>query len=207
MAALYAWPSELKDESFGLALTFVVPASSCNLRCSFCAITQRQEAVESRLTIADYVYFLRDIAHREPLSISSVQGYEPLLEEAWPYTSAILKTAREIGIVSSVVTNGTLLTERANALADLDPTGVAVSIDSAVAAQHDRARGVAGAFARTIEGVRTLAKIDGFDHRITVNSVLFPHRRDRLEGMPRLLERLGISHWSISPLCESAAPI
>src|ERR1700733_13244364 len=102
MGVLFAWPSELKTEAFGLALTFIVPASVCNLRCGFCAIRHRHEAVNSTLSVNDYCYFLSEIARKEPLAISAIQGYEPLLPESWQYTSRLLNTARECGVPRSI---------------------------------------------------------------------------------------------------------
>lgn len=200
MSALYAWPPELKWRDPGVALTFVVPAERCNLNCGFCAIRQRREMDDSALTPADYARFVSDIARAEPTAIVSVQGYEPLLPESWPYTSAILTAARAHSVPASLVTNGILLAERAEALAALGPAGVTVSIDSADPAQHDRLRGRAGALAETIAGIRALAAIGDFASRITVSSVLLPRRRHLLEGMPDLLASLGVRHWAISPL-------
>jgi|SRR5580698_5293209 MoaA/NifB/PqqE/SkfB family radical SAM enzyme len=200
MGVLFAWPSELKTDAHGLALTFIVPATACNLSCGFCAIKQRHEISESTLSVADYGYFLSEIARKEPLAIAAVQGYEPLLAESWRYTSQLLSTARRCGVPRSIVTNGILLTERASELAELEPTGVTISIDSSTALAHDKIRGVGGAFEKTLAGLRALSNIPGFASRITVNSVLFPHRRKLLEGMPALLEQCGITHWVVGPL-------
>jgi sulfatase maturation enzyme AslB (radical SAM superfamily) len=104
----------------------------------------------------------------------------------------------------SLVTNGVLLAARAADLAALDPTGVTVSIDSAEAARHDRLRGKRGAFEATVEGLRALAAIKSFAPRMTVSSVLFPHRRSYLETMPELLAACGVRHWAVSPLLEVA---
>ncbi len=200
MSAIYAWPAQLKWRDPGVALTFVVPAERCNLDCSFCAIRQRKEMSDAVLSPADYAYFVEDVVKAEPTAIVSIQGYEPLLPESWPYTQAILETAQRLGIPGSLVTNGTLLAERAPALAALDPAGVTVSIDSDIAAEHDRLRGRVGALADTLAGIRALAAIGDFDRRITVSSVLLPRRRHLLENMPALLASLGVRHWAISPL-------
>lgn len=202
MTAIFAWPSELKVNDAGLALTFVVPASACNLACDFCAITNRKEIHDTRLTVSDYVYFLSDIAKREPLSIVAIQGYEPLLPEAWKFTKAILSAAREFGVPRSIVTNGILLHRRAHELADLSPTGVTVSIDSFIAAEHDKLRGRVGAFTRTVAGVRALTEIKGFKRKVTVSSVLFPGHRHLLGGMPELLADMGVKNWAVSPLLQ-----
>jgi pyruvate-formate lyase-activating enzyme len=200
MGALFAWPSELKTDSAGLALTFIVPASACNLNCGFCAIKQRREAERSVLSATDYAYFLEDVVRNAPLAIAAIQGYEPLLLESWPYTMAILKVARRFQVPTGLVTNGILLAERTQDLMDLEPTGVTVSLDSAIPNKHDKLRGQSGAFAKTITGLQSLVGVPQYAKRVTISSVLFPRHRKYLEGMPRLLSDLGISHWVISPL-------
>lgn len=200
MSAIFAWPAELKWQDPGVALTFVVPATACNLSCGFCAIGQRKEAIDPALTPSDYRRFVADIAGSVPTSMVSIQGYEPLLDESWTYTGAILQEARARGIPRSFVTNGTKLEKRAQQIAAFDPTGVTISIDSADAARHDRLRGKIGAFEQSVQGIRTLAAIPGMAQKLTVSSVLLPNRTEYLLGMPKLLRALGIEQWAISPL-------
>lgn len=200
MSAIFAWPSELTQRTSGLALTFVVPATSCNLRCKFCAISQRRELGDVALTESDYAHFVADLAMTKPLSIASIQGYEPLLDESWNYTAAILSAAQIHGIPSSLVTNGTNLRRRVHDLMLLEPAGITVSVDSAQRATHDHFRGVNGAFDRTIDGIKALVSIDGYANRVTVSSVLMPRRPELLLGMPELLASLGLTHWVVNPL-------
>lgn len=200
LSAIFAWPAELKWRDPGVALTFVVPAVQCNLSCSFCAIRQRREMNDSALSITDYEFFIDEIVAVEPTAMISIQGYEPLLPEAWPYTRAILSRARDLGVPSSLVTNGVLLAERAQELADLNPTGVTVSIDAAAPEDHDRIRGRDGAFAATLRGVKAIAGINGFAGRVTISSVLMPRRRGLLDGLPAVMTSVGVRHWAISPL-------
>jgi MoaA/NifB/PqqE/SkfB family radical SAM enzyme len=202
MAAMFAWPSQLKVESSGLALTFVLPAESCDLSCSFCAIKQRKETNKqtNNLSVEDYVYFLEDVVQNQDTAIMAIQGYEPLLPESWPYTQAILETGRRLGIPTSLITNGTLLSEKYKELSELQPTGVTISIDSDIAAEHDKLRGKVGAFETSIAGIKLLASVPGFSDRITLSSVLMPRRRHLLEGMPKLLNSLGLRYWVVAPL-------
>jgi len=200
MSAIFAWPAQLKWSDPGVALTLIVPAIACNLSCSFCAIRQRKEIAEVALRPEDYATFIKDVAACEPTAMVSIQGFEPLLPEAWPYTSAVLAAAREAGVTSSLVTNGLLLEERAADLVALEPAGITVSIDSAVGQQHDRLRGRKGALEKTVAGIRALSKFPGYCERITVSSVLLPRRRRFLEGMPKLLATLGVTQWAVSPL-------
>jgi pyruvate-formate lyase-activating enzyme len=202
MAAMFAWPSQLKVTSSGLAITFVLPATCCNLSCSYCAIKQRQETKDSKLSLDDYVYFAEDVIKHYGTAIMAIQGYEPLLPESWPYTVALLELGRRLGVPTSLVTNGYFLSDRHQEIANLAPAGITVSVDSSVAVEHDKLRGKSGAFDAAIKGVQNLASISDFSEKITVASVLFPRKRHLLEGMPRLLSNLGLKHWAVSPVFQ-----
>jgi sulfatase maturation enzyme AslB (radical SAM superfamily) len=72
-------------------LTFVVPAADgCNLKCPFCFIGEREEIAETRLRSYDFARFVREAAEGFPIFAVGIQGYEPLLPEALPYTQSIL---------------------------------------------------------------------------------------------------------------------
>jgi MoaA/NifB/PqqE/SkfB family radical SAM enzyme len=182
-----------------------VPASDCNFTCSFCAIKQRKEANETNLSLNDYVYFLEDVVKHNETAIMAIQGYEPLLPESWPYTEALLNAGKRLGIPTSFVTNGYYLADRAEEIARLNPTGFTVSIDSYIPEKHDKMRGKEGAFDAAINGLKEMAKISNFASKITVSSIMFPNRRNLLEGMPKLLQELGIRHWSAKPVDRIAS--
>ncbi len=200
MAYTYAAPNGIKYADVGLALTFVVPAKSCNLNCKFCVIRQRREANENILNIRDYLDFISDIIDKEQLAVIAIQGYEPLLPESWPYTKAILQLARSYALPRSFVTNGYLIEENLQEIFEVDPSGVSVSLDSASAELHDKMRGKEGAFDKAVRGIKLLTADQDFAGKITVGSVLMPGKRGQLENMPRLLAEAGVRKWSISPL-------
>lgn len=181
-----------------LYATFILPApSGCNLHCPFCAIRQKGEATVSRITPEDYVRFLAEILADLRVGRVGIQGYEPLLPEAWPLTVRMLRTAAAGFCETSLVTNGTYLAERAPELAGLVES-LAVSLDSAEAAIHDKLRGVPGTFDKVVAGLR--AAVGHFPRgSILVNSVLLPGKAHYLLGMPKLLRELGITQWSVSP--------
>ena len=182
-------------------LTFIVPApNGCNLKCRFCFVRQRAEMAASDLPLTRYTQFIRQAAARAPIFALSIQGYEPLLPASRPYTQAILATGRLLGIPTGLVTNGTHLAEAADWLATLAPTKIAVSLDAADAATHDRLRGVSGAWAMTVAGIERAVAVLAPRTAIAVASVLMPSGPGPLEGMPRLLASLGIGDWIITPL-------
>lgn len=191
-------PKRVQEDNVVLYATFVLPApNGCNLKCPFCAIKQRGEAAVSRLAPEDYVRFLTEVLVDLRVDRVGIQGYEPLLPEAWPTTVRMLRTATAVFCETSLVTNGVYLAERAPELAGLVES-LAVSLDSAEAAVHDKLRGVPGTFQRVTEGLRVAAGL--FPRKeVLVNSILLPGKTHYLLGMPKLLRELGVAQWSVSP--------
>lgn len=185
-------------------VTLVVPAPmGCNLSCPFCYIAQRgEEGVSTDLEPADYVRFATIINSCQTVGAICIQGYEPLLPDSFSYTKEILATGQRLGIPTSLVTNGTHLRQHVPALSKLRPARIAVSLDSADAAVHDKARGKAGAFDDALAGLKFAVSVPVLKKALVVTSILMPKKRDRLMGMPRLLSELGIDRWVVNALVK-----
>src|SRR5262250_1765157 len=142
-------------DAAGQFLTFVVPAlNGCNLKCPFCLVRQRREITNTNLQPDDLARFIREAAERAPVFALAIQGYEPLLPESLPYTQAILATGRFLGLPTSMVTNGVKLADSVDLLKTLSPNKIAISLDAASAEIHDRIRGVPGACAAAVAGIK-----------------------------------------------------
>lgn len=204
MSFTVALPSSLDPENCGSILTIVVPApNGCNLSCPFCFIKQRDEKAESTsLSPNAYIDFIKGLTSRDVINAICIQGYEPLLPESFAYTQDILAYGQRLGISTSLVTNGTHLRQHVPALSKLRPARIAVSLDSADAAVHDKARGKAGAFDDAIAGLRYAVSVPVLKKALVVTSVLMPRKRDRLMGMPTLLAELGIDRWVVNALVK-----
>jgi pyruvate-formate lyase-activating enzyme len=191
----------VEPESCGQFLTFVVPATGgCNLSCSFCLIRQRRELAGSDLRPQDLTRFVREAAERSPIFAVAIQGYEPLLPNSLPYTQALLATGRLLGLPTAMVTNGVLLVDALDLLSVLAPSKIAISLDAASAEIHDRIRGVSGAWAATVTGIKQAIKVLTPQTRLAVSSVLLPGKRYHLDGMPARLSEIGIDRWIVNPL-------
>ena len=204
MSYLAALPDHLPETTNAPILTFIVPApNGCNLRCPFCYIDRRNEAAKSLdLAPEDYIAFIEQAARRESVGAICIQGYEPLLPESFAYTHAILEAGRKLGIPTSLVTNGTFLERWADKLSILRPDKITVSIDSADAATHDKARGKIGAFESAMLGLRLAAADEHLRPVLTLASILMPQKHERLLGMPALAAELGVKHWVVTVLNE-----
>lgn len=187
-------------------LSMVIPSSKgCNLKCWFCAIKGRGEADITNLSPRDYETFLKEISSSDQFEVErfSLQGYEPLLPNCWKQTHKLLKLADSFDIPGiSIVSNGTYLGNRAKELSTCCDE-IIVSLDSGIAAFHDKMRGVNGAFEKTLSGLYTAFKY--FEDALIVNSLLIPKKRNYLESVPETIAKIGISHWYISPLADFSA--
>jgi MoaA/NifB/PqqE/SkfB family radical SAM enzyme len=193
-------------DSAGQFLTFVVPASNgCNLKCSFCVVQKRREVSKTHLAPEDMVRFVREAVRRGPICALAIQGYEPLLPESLPYTQAILAIGRFLALPTTLVTNGVMLADTVDLLKALSPSKIAISLDAATPAIHDRIRGVNGAWATTVAGIRKALEVLAPQTRLVVASVLIPSKRRYLEDMPARLREIGIDRWIINPLLRVGA--
>lgn len=194
-----------------IVLTAVIPAENgCNLNCAGCIITQRGEAAKSVLIAEDYLHFIGDVLQMPEVVSFSLQGFEPLLPDAWPLAKELLRLATEAKTPEGVdkrvlcVTNGAYLSRFAEELVTITDS-LSVSVDSHNSATHDASRGKVGAWQDTIRGLRAVralfgADIEVFREYLGIVSIMYPGKVNRLVGMPELLASLGIKRWTISPL-------
>ena len=124
----------------------------CNLKCPMCDIPNWDGAMES-----DGPTAVKIVDQMLALGVGGISftGGEPLLRSDIFDLIARVRARRRPAIL---VTNGLRLADLADRVIDAGPSVVNVSIDGADAAAHDRSRGVAGAFERTLSGVNTLKK-------------------------------------------------
>ena len=195
-----------RDMAADTVLTVVVPATSgCDLACPYCYIQQRKEISGAPpLGVVDYRRFFDESREGNERAVLCIQGYEPLLPEAFGYTATLLRAGRQHGRPVTFVSNGSHLVERVDELAELWPARVAISLDSHNPACHDRQRGVVGTFEKVVAGLRQAVASDEMRGVVEVASVLLPNRRDRLIGMPALLSDIGIERWTVTCLFKVA---
>lgn len=138
----------------------------CNLKCRHCRAAAAAEAPPGEFTFEEAKRLVDDIAaFAKPMLI--LTGGEPLVCE---WLADIAAYAKGKGMRPVVGTNGTLLdAAAARRLKSAGVGRVAVSIDHADPAAHDAFRGVAGAFAAAMRGVRN-ARDAGLD--VQINSTI-----------------------------------
>jgi len=124
---------------------------TCNLKCVHCYTDSEAIPYEGELTTQQCQTVLDDLAgFKVPGVLFS--GGEPMARKDFFDLAAY---ARGLGLHVVVSTNGTLIDrEAARRFAELKFAYVGISLDSADPAVHDEFRGVKGAFARAMQGLR-----------------------------------------------------
>lgn len=197
-----------RGDAMKQVLTAVVPAiGGCNLKCAGCFIDQRDEANAIVMHNEDYLRFFADAFAMPEVAAFSIQGHEALLPSVYGLSRSLLQMSWEAKYVTSLVTNGVYLKEVAHEVV-LITDGITVSVDSHDPVLHDLTRGQVGAWQKTIDGIKAVrdcfdANVEGqevFTEYLTVASILYPNKVNRLLKMPELLASLGVTKWLINPL-------
>jgi radical SAM protein with 4Fe4S-binding SPASM domain len=174
----------------------------CNLRCGLCSIRQDVGSGEGQdpLSVDLIKQTLRDL-RREGLKKIHFSGGEPLLYRG---LEEIVLFARRLDLQVNMTTNGTLLDKStARFLVESRVHGVNVSIDSGDETQHDRMRGMKGAWRmawRGIEHLRRRREKKGRGPVIAVNTILTRRNLCTLDALYQRLRDQGVDRWRLLPV-------
>jgi MoaA/NifB/PqqE/SkfB family radical SAM enzyme len=158
----------------------------CNLKCRFCEYWSKPGKEMSR----PMIYRMLDEAHSFGIGVYNAWTVEPLLRPDLP---EILRYAKGLGLMTSLITNGRLLRYRAYELKDLDY--LSISLDGIQSYQELRGTD----YNEVLAGIKA-AQHQG--HAILLNCVISGKNLEELEALVRLAESLGV--WiSFEPLYES----
>ena len=154
---------------------------ACNLRCKHCFAETLKDDSRRKMTIDEYVRVARQAMKLGCVNFS-FQGGEPLV---FRNLGEIIAACQPWCNVISVATNGTLLTdENLDRLRDYGVDILTVSLDSAIASEHDKFRGMDGTYAEVLRGI-SRAREKGF--KITIGTVV-THQTLHSKGLSRLIE-------------------
>ncbi len=172
----------------------VVVSNSCNLKCLMCDFWKDNKK-DSVLTIQTYRNFLKDVADYGVKKIQFTGG-EPLLNKE---IYELLISTKEFGLSTMMVTNGTLISAKnvEPLIKNLDT--VYISVDAPNEKQHDKIRGIEGAFKKTTNGIKLLVDTrnkHSLKTRIIVCSTIVPDGIHDPEDMFNLIKEIG-ADWVI----------
>lgn len=160
----------------------------CNLRCLHCYARSSSSDAELQAREMDTAAHLDliDEMAREGALFLLLTGGEPLLR---PDFSQIYTRAKQDGLVVTVFTNGTLVTDKILALfADLPPRKVEISIYGATAETHDAITGSPGSFERTWRGIERLKTGGVF---VALKTILMTRNRTEFKNMKKMADDCG----------------
>ena len=158
----------------------------CNCRCPTC-IWRDNEADELETSAIERLY--RD-TKGAGFVLNAIWGGEPLLRQD---LGRLCHSSRENGMITTVITNGLLLPDRAQEIAK-EVHCIIVSLDYPESTGHDSFRGMPGLFARAVEGIEILKRMD-WPEKIVINCLLHRGNENMMGQMADLARSLGVSLW------------
>ena len=168
-----------------LRLVFWESTKACNLTCRHCRAVPQKALGPTELKTAEAFDLIDQIAEvAKPVFVLS--GGEPLFR---PDLFDIGAYGVESGFRMALATNGTLVTEQVAAhIADTGFSRVAISLDGAVPATHDKFRGLPGSHALALRGLRHL-RDEGVS--VQINSTIAKHNVSELPAILALALEIG----------------
>jgi radical SAM protein with 4Fe4S-binding SPASM domain len=183
---------------------YLTAENRCNLKCKSCAIWEDMAETDARgepRLAADEIHALidrvKDWGGVQHIAFDTIG--EPFLDKSF---ESYVGHATSLGLGTSTVTNGMPLTERR--AAEVMKSGlkyISFSIDSPVAAVHDRIRGQEGAFEKTVRGIQLLqqakqayrSEAEQQYPAITIICVVSRENFRQLDAMAELVRDLGVN--------------
>ena len=174
-------------------LVFYELTRACDLVCLHCRACAQTAPAVDELSSRGSRALLEQVADFPTLPLLVFTGGDPFKR---PDLCRLVRHATNLGMQVAVTPSATPLVTR-EAIARLWHAGLsrlAVSLDGPDAASHDRFRGVAGSFERTLEIIKD-ARCLGLP--VQVNTTLTPANWQRIEEFAQLLDQLQIALWSV----------
>lgn len=174
---------------------FIRATEKCNANCIMCNFAGSN--VGHMLSIDEMAEILKRIK-KYNYKLIKFTGGEPLLN---PYLKDFIKMLNNENYKTSVITNGLLLINKIDELAQSGLNQIIVSIDGVNSDTNDKLRGVKGIFDSSIKGIQ-ICKEKYPNIHIRINTVVSDKNIEELCDMSDLFLSLGIDEWSITPLKE-----
>lgn len=166
---------------------------ACAYACAHCRADAQPRRDPGELGTAEAKALVEDLAGFGNRPILVLTGGDPLMRRD---VFEIAAHATGAGLRVALTPTATALTTRArmDAAREAGVRRVAFSLDAPAAALHDRFRGFAGSFERTVAGIAA-ARAAGLS--IQVNTTVCALNAEAIEQMVPLLEELGAVQWSV----------
>ncbi|MGA8849741.1 MAG: radical SAM protein [Dehalococcoidia bacterium] len=158
----------------------------CNCKCPTC-IWRDSEADELETSVIEQLY---RGAKDAGFIANAIWGGEPLLRQD---LGRLCCSSRENGMITTVITNGFLLPDRAHEIGK-EVHCIIVSLDYPESKSHDSFRGMPGLFAKAVQGIEVLKRMNS-PKKIIINCLLHRGNENMMGQMADLARSLGVSLW------------
>lgn len=186
-------PPHRRDFAHSPLLVFYEVTQACDLACAHCRACAVRTAHPGELHTGESLRLIDQLAEFPIPPRLILTGGDPLKRSD---IYELIRHARRRSLDVSITPSATPLVTR-GAIRRLRRAGIsqmAVSIDWPDAESHDRLRGIAGSFQRSLR-ILGDARAEGISTQ--VNTVLTPDNFDRIDEMADRFGRLGIGMWSV----------
>lgn len=170
-----------------VALTY-----TCNVKCRFCYADCTQKEVESQLDTEGFKRILDIIRYEAEVPSVSFTGGEPTTYKELPELIRYASEHNKMRV--NLITNGTLITpQKAKEFADVGLSSAQVSIESAIAQEHDEITGIKGSHEASVSGLKALKDAGIIVHpHLTICTM----NKDNLERYPEFCKSIGVERFS-----------
>jgi len=183
-----------------IALTY-----KCNNRCFFCYASAPDRGREvPEMTTAEVKTVLDKIRHQAQVPMVSFTGGEPTLRADLP---ELIAHAKSLDMWANLITNGTRCADAdfVAQLAEAELNSAQVSLEAGDAATHDAVVDRAGAFEKTIAGVRNLRAAGIRTH---TNTTINTRNRDALPALIDFVaQELGSEYLSMNMVIRTGGAV
>lgn len=161
--------------------------NQCNQKCFYC-FNNSGEASGAELSLCDWLDILRAMKQKGLTSIL-VTGGEPFI---WPDTINLLREAQDMGLKTSVLSNGLnipiLSRKHSDVFKNLEVAQI--SLDSMNPEIHDARRGLKGAWKKAIDAIETFRSLQV---SVEVSCTVSDENLDELEGIGDFCRSIGMA--------------
>ncbi len=180
------------NRPFRLVAPFLVVwnyTGACNLRCQHC-YQSASRPLPDELTLNEKLDVIDQLAENDVVAIA-FSGGEPLMAPDF-FEAASYASSKNMYV--SLATNGTLLTrDNVNRLVECGVNYLEISLDAATPEIHNRFRGAAGAWNKTIDGIKnTVARDELF---VCIASTITRYNFGEVNALIDLAKELGTKRF------------
>lgn len=164
--------------------------NQCNLRCVHCYVGNKARSpaeLKKELNTSQWIGLIDAMVDAGCLFLL-ITGGEPLMRKDF---AEIYTHAKQSGLLVTVFTNGTLITDRILSLFDdLPPYTVEISLYGATAQTYERIAGVVGSYRKCLSGIERLLDLKV---NLKLKTVLMTLNRHEFDSIEQMAKERGVS--------------